>query len=97
MWFGSVYEYLKVSSRVSKIFICVSTLLGLMPNDIEVLKRINSLNVDIQIVLTKCDKLNKDKLYYRMVETSKTIQELGFNNISDKIHASSSRTKFGIA
>ena len=32
-----------------------------------------------------------------MVETSKTIEELGFKNISDRIHASSSRTKFGIA
>ena len=67
MWFGSTYEYLKVSSRVSQIVLCASCFLGLMPNDIEVLNRINTLNVNIQIVLTKSDKLKDDKLYYRMI------------------------------
>lgn len=75
---------------------CVSTLLGLMPNDLEVLNRINELNVKIQIVLTKSDKLKDDKLYYRMVETAKTIQEKGYKNVSDRIHACSIKTRFGI-
>ena len=52
--------------------------------------------MDIQIVLTKSDKLKDDKLFYRMIETAKTIEEKGFKNISDRIHACSIKTQFGI-
>ena len=50
----------------------------------------------MQIVLTKSDKLKDDKLSYRMIEIAKTIEEKGYKNVSDRIHACSIRTKFGI-
>lgn len=34
LWFGSTLEYIKISSRVSKIYMCVSTLLGFTTNDL---------------------------------------------------------------
>lgn len=34
MWFGCLYEYLKVSSRVSQIVMCVNGEHGLKKNDL---------------------------------------------------------------
>ncbi len=96
MWFGCIYEYLKVSSRVCQIIMCVNGEHGLKKNDIEFLRRTHNLNINIQIVLTKIDKLKEDKLYYRMVDISEQLDKYGFKNLSPKLIATSSRTWFGV-
>jgi GTP-binding protein EngB required for normal cell division len=70
MWFGCLFEYLKVSSRACQIIMCVNGEHGLKRNDIEFLKRVHEFNLNIQVVLTKIDKVKKDKLYYRMIDIS---------------------------
>lgn len=96
MWFGCLYEYFKVSSRACQIVLCVNGEHGLKRNDLEFLRRTHEMNLNIQVVLTKIDKLKEDKLFYRMVEISNVLDVMGFKNISDKIIATSSRTYFGI-
>ena len=48
------------------------------------------------MVLTKADKVKEDKLFYRMVEIGNAIDAMGFKNVSDKIIATSSKTRFGM-
>lgn len=59
MWFGLTEEYMKISSRLSQIFLIVNFEHGLKNMDIEVLKRISKYNVDIQIVMNKVDKVKE--------------------------------------
>lgn len=66
MWAGLTEEYLKVSSRLSQIFICINFEHGLKQNDILFLKRADKFNVDIQIILTKVDKVSHTKYYYQL-------------------------------
>lgn len=47
-------------------------------------------------MLTKIDKVKEDKLYYQMVDISEQLDKYGFQNISDKIIATSSKTWFGV-
>jgi GTP-binding protein EngB required for normal cell division len=94
MWFGCLYEYLKVSSRASQIVMCVNGEHGLKPNDVEFLKRTHEFNLSIQVVLTKIDKIREDQLYYRMIDISKQLDN--FKNITNKLFATSSKTLFGI-
>jgi len=96
MWFGCLYEYLKVSSRACQVVMCVNSEHGLKRNDLEFLRRTHEFNLNIQLVLTKIDKLPEDKLFYRMVEVSTALDTMGFRNLSDKIIATSSRTWFGV-
>lgn len=56
-WFGMISEYLKVSSRVAQIFLCINFEHGVKPADIHFLQKIHQLNVDIQLVFTKVDKV----------------------------------------
>jgi GTP-binding protein EngB required for normal cell division len=66
MWAGLTEEYLKVSSRLSQIFVCINFEHGLKQNDILFLKRADKFNIDIQVILTKVDKVSHTKYYYQL-------------------------------
>jgi GTP-binding protein len=57
MWAGLTDEYLKISSRVCEIFLCLNFEHGVKPTDIDTLKHITKYNVNIQLVLCKIDKV----------------------------------------
>lgn len=67
LWFGLVETYIKISSRISQIFLCINFEHGLKSTDIEVLTRLSKLNIDIQIVMNKIDKVN-EKYYMNQVQ-----------------------------
>lgn len=58
---------MKVSSRLSQIFICINLEHGLKSNDILFLKRCERYNIDMQIILTKVDKVPK-RLYFHKLQ-----------------------------
>lgn len=58
MWAGLIDEYLKISSRLCLIFMCINFEHGVKPADIDLLKQISKYNVDIQLLLTKTDKVS---------------------------------------
>lgn len=57
MWAGLIDEYLKISSRLCQIFICINFEHGVKSSDIEALKHISKYNLNIQLVLNKADKV----------------------------------------
>ena len=66
MWFGLTEEYLKVSSRVSQVFLCLNFQHGVKQTDIDFLKRIHHLDVDIQIIMTKVDKVPEKNFFAKL-------------------------------
>lgn len=63
MWFGLTEDYLKISSRVSQIFLCINFEHGLKENDKLFLQRTDKFNLKIQVILTKVDKVNPKKYF----------------------------------
>jgi GTP-binding protein EngB required for normal cell division len=59
MWFGLTEEYIKISSRLSQIFLLVNLEHGLKEIDKEFFRRADKFNVKIQIVMTKVDKVKE--------------------------------------
>lgn len=66
LWFGLTDEYMKISSRLSQIFLCINFEHGLKDNDIQFLQRADKYNIDIQIIMTKVDKINHQKFFYQL-------------------------------
>lgn len=58
MWAGLTDEYLKISSRLSQIFLCLNFKHGLKQSDVQTLQNISKYNVNIQLVLCKTDKVS---------------------------------------
>jgi GTP-binding protein EngB required for normal cell division len=67
---------MKISSRLSQIFICVNFEHGLKDSDIQFMKRANQYNIDIQVVLTKVDKISHVKYFYQMQSIVEGIKRL---------------------
>ncbi len=57
LWYSLIEEYLKISTRLSQIFLFLNFEHGLKSSDKEVLQTIDKFNIPIQPVLTKCDKI----------------------------------------
>jgi GTP-binding protein EngB required for normal cell division len=49
---------MKISSRLSQIFLCINFEHGLKSSDIQFMQRADKFNVDIQIIMTKVDKVS---------------------------------------
>lgn len=62
MWAGLIDQYLKISSRLSQIFVCINFEHGVKPADIEAITHISRFNVNIQLVLSKADRV-KQKMF----------------------------------
>ena len=63
MWFGLTEEYMKISSRLSQIFLLVNFEHGFKEIDKEFITRADKFNVKIQVVMTKVDKVKEDKYF----------------------------------
>jgi GTP-binding protein len=59
VWAGLIDEYLKISSRLSQIFLCINFEHGIKSSDIYTLKNISKYNVNIQLVLNKADRVKE--------------------------------------
>ena len=96
LWFGLTDEYMKISSRLSQIFLCVNFEHGLKDSDIQFLKRANEYNIGIQVILTKVDKISHNKFYFQLQSIVEGIKRLELKNVNERILAVSTKTKFGI-
>jgi GTP-binding protein EngB required for normal cell division len=96
LWFGLTEEYMKVSSRLSQIFVCINIEHGLKNNDIQFLERCERYNIDVQVILTKVDKLPPKKYFYQLQAIVEGIKRLELKKVNERIIAVSSKTKFGI-
>lgn len=76
LWFGLTEEYMKVSSRLSQIFVCINLEHGLKSNDIQFLQRCERYNIDVQIILTKVDKVRPAKYFYHLQAIVEGIKRL---------------------
>lgn len=87
---------MKVSSRLSQIFVCINFEHGLKESDIQFLQRANNYNIDIQIILTKTDKISHNKFYYQLQSIVEGVKRQDLKNVNERILAVSTKTKFGI-
>lgn len=62
--------------------------------DLRFIKTIQSLNVRIQIVLTKSDKIEQNMLFDKCLAIGTQLKR--FKNVEERVHAVSSNTGFGI-
>jgi len=67
---------MKISSRLSQIFVCINFEHGLKENDILFLQRADKYNIDIQIIMTKVDKINHKKYFYQLQSIVEGIKRL---------------------
>ena len=96
MWFGLTEEYMKISSRLSQIFVCINLEHGLKPNDMLFLKRADRYNIDVQVILTKTDKLRSHRYYSQLQAIVEGIKRLGLKRVNERIIAVSSQSTFGL-
>lgn len=87
---------MKISSRLSQIFVCINFEHGLKDSDIQFLQRANNYNIDIQIVMTKIDKLNHHQYFYQLQSIVEGIKRLELANVNERILAVSVKNNFGI-
>lgn len=73
---------MKVSSRLSQIFVCINIEHGLKPNDIQFLQRCERYNIDVQIILTKTDKISSSKYFYQVQAIVEGIKRLELKKIN---------------
>lgn len=96
LWFGLTDEYMKVSSRLSQIFLCVNFEHGLKDSDMQFLERANQYNIDIQVILTKMDRITHAKYFYQLQSIVEGVKRLGLKNVNERILAVSTKSKFGV-
>lgn len=96
LWFGLVESYIKISSRISQIFVCINFEHGLQKTDIEALKRLSKMNIDIQIIMNKIDKIHEKNFMNQVKAINDEIRRLELPNINNKIIACSPKSMFGL-
>jgi GTP-binding protein EngB required for normal cell division len=68
----------------------------LKSNDILFLKRCERYNIDIQIVLTKVDKVPQRLYYHQLRAVVEGIKRLNLKKVNERIIAVSTKSKFGV-
>ncbi|CAD8181729.1 unnamed protein product [Paramecium octaurelia] len=91
---GMIYTYTKLASRLSRIYVLIDIEHGLKDKDKVMLNMLQEQNVNIQIVLTKCDKIKERMLFDRQLYLAREIKQ--FKNIHPIIHTVSTKDNFGI-
>lgn len=61
-WQKVAFEYLTNRENLRRVFLLIDPTKGLKESDLEAINIFNTLAVSFQVVLTKIDKLNKEKL-----------------------------------
>ena len=64
---GMLLDYIKISTRLSGVYMLVHSEHGLKANDLVFLYKTFHHKMKINIVLTKCDKLDKEMVFDRMM------------------------------
>lgn len=73
---------MKVSSRLSQIFVCINLEHGLKSNDILFLQRCEKYNIDVQIILTKVDKVKSSLYFYQLQAIVEGIKRLNLTKVN---------------
>ncbi|KAM3132797.1 hypothetical protein pb186bvf_015102 [Paramecium bursaria] len=84
---GMIYTYIKTSSRLCKIYLLLDSEHGIKNND-------DDFNIQIQIVLTKFDKIDENHWYDRQLYFARLLKQ--YKNIHPLMHSVSVKNVFGI-
>jgi len=76
--------------------VCINFEHGLKDSDIQFLQRADKYNINIQIIMTKIDKIPENKYFYQLQSIIDGINRLQLSNINERMLAVSSKTNFGI-
>ena len=96
MWFGLTEEYMKISSRLSQVFLCINIEHGVKTSDLQFIKRCCKYNIDIQIIITKVDRISPAKYFHYLRAIVENIKRLGLSNVNERVIAVSTRKRFGM-
>jgi GTP-binding protein EngB required for normal cell division len=95
-WHGMVMDYLRLSSRVCKLYLCVNGEHGAQEADLAVMRKVDPLNLQWQIVLTKADKIPTGQIWRRGLALGTQLKKFEFRNLSPVLLAVSCKTGFGV-
>eukprot|EP01017_Pseudomicrothorax_dubius_P002502 TRINITY_DN10099_c0_g1_i1.p1 TRINITY_DN10099_c0_g1~~TRINITY_DN10099_c0_g1_i1.p1 ORF type:complete len:227 (-),score=57.51 TRINITY_DN10099_c0_g1_i1:205-828(-) len=88
-WNEMVDVYLRKSSRLCRIYLLLNIEHGIKRADVEALKRLQEYGVNLQPVLTKCDRIKDEQVFDRTLAIGQQLQE--YKNISPLVIAVSSK------
>ena len=72
-WTSATRDFLKGRTALKRVFVLIDARHGLKPNDLEILKELDSAAVSYQIILTKTDKLKSAELTSLIEQTAAII------------------------
>jgi GTP-binding protein len=100
-WQRTSFEYLTGRSNLKRVFLLIDPIKGLKSGDLDAINTFNMLAVSFQIVLTKTDKLSREKLAlvqdkiekevpkwpaaYPKVINCSSVKGYGINDLQDEI------------
>lgn len=93
-WIRLIKTYLKESTRLSRVYLLMNIEHGAKSTDLEYLEAINHYEHNIQMVLTKCDKLKHEQIYERTMAIGQLLKK--YTLVSPLIHVVSSKENFGL-
>ena len=72
-WTALIRDYLRGRSSLKRVFVLIDSRHGIKPNDIEIMKLMDTSAVSYQIVLTKADKIKAQELARVIEATGKVV------------------------
>ena len=82
------------NNRLCRIYVLINIEHGLKDSDKVMLTEMEQFNINMQLVLTKCDKLEESVVNDKMMFIAHQVR--GYKNIHPLLHAVSSMSKFGL-
>jgi len=87
---------MKISSRLSQIFLCINLEHGLKQSDVLFLQRCERYNVDVQLVISKVDKVRPEKYFYNLQAIVEGVKRMQLKSVNERIIAVSTKNGFGM-
>ncbi|KRW98217.1 P-loop containing nucleoside triphosphate hydrolase [Pseudocohnilembus persalinus] len=83
---GLLLDYLKISTRCVRVFLLINAEHGIQVSDAAFLYRIKPFKLNVQVVLTKTDKIKENQLQDRMYRNAiEVVQPCSSNNTCNKL------------
>ena len=70
-------DYIKISTRICRILMLVNAEHGLKASDLSFLYKTYHHKVNVQIILTKCDKLDRKKIFDKTMAIGHQVRIFG--------------------
>ncbi len=93
-WTDLMHDYLRSRAQIKRVFVLVDARHGLKESDEDMLRILDESAVSVQIILTKCDKINREEQATVVAETQKLINN--HPSAFPEIILTSAEKKFGL-